>query len=237
MRPTDENQPGAKRPNLMGSSRRAAGNIHILARLDSVGRARPKRILLWSGIAGGLTCALAGAALWVARTPDPATDATAVATVVPADAAPPHAEAPPHVETLAPPAIGSLAPPTAVPAVPGGATIVNVPDTIVAPAIASAPAPVPRPFVTPTQHSKAAAGGQPPKWAAYRPAPHPAGAGVHGAPVPRRPPPAKSAPVAAPDTDVALISAIIQHAAAKHDGADEPACGAKPCAERPPGPR
>lgn len=232
MRPTDEDQPGARRPNLMSSSRRAAGNIHILARLDGVGKARPKRVGLWFGIAGVLAGGLAGAALWMTRTPDAAADPTAIATVVPADVAPPR---------LATPAFEPLASPPTEPAVAGGATIVNVPDMAGPPAPAPATAPSPSPTIAshpiagPVQHARPVPDVEPPKFAAYRATPHPAGPGVHAAPGPRRAPSAKAAPLPAPDTDVALISAIIQHAA-RPDGADDAACGGKPCAERQPGP-
>ncbi|HEX8788169.1 MAG TPA: hypothetical protein VF793_18435, partial [Telluria sp.] len=59
MRPTDEDQPGSRRPNLMSTSRRSAGDVNILAMLDGLGsRSRARRPLLWYGIGGVLACGL-----------------------------------------------------------------------------------------------------------------------------------------------------------------------------------
>ncbi|WP_296944911.1 hypothetical protein [uncultured Massilia sp.] len=73
MRPTDENQAGSKRPNLMSSSRRANGEINILAMLDGRsgrplsrrGRALPAA--LWYASALLVACALVGTLAWLAH--------------------------------------------------------------------------------------------------------------------------------------------------------------------------
>lgn len=69
MRPTDENQTGSRRPNLMSSSRRSGAEINILAMLDGQARkpgpfARLPRAA-WYGGGGVLACALAGAVAWL----------------------------------------------------------------------------------------------------------------------------------------------------------------------------
>lgn len=247
MRPTDEDQPGARRPNLMSPSRRAGGSIHILAMLDGAGKARPKRTLLWSGIGGALACGLVGTALWMMRSPETGADAAAVAVASPAGESARLASAPAAVASAAP-VQASLTLPALAANAAGGATIVNVTDTAkppappvpsrAAPAVAlpALPALPAHPLIVTAQHAMPAQA-TPPKYAVSRPAPHAVVAVAHAAP-PRRLP-AKPAPGPAPavDTDVALISAIIQHAAAKHDGANDGGCGGKPCDERSPVPR
>lgn len=69
MRPTDENQTGSRRPNLMSSSRRSGAEINILAMLDGQARkpgpfARLPRAA-WYGSGGVLACALVGAVAWL----------------------------------------------------------------------------------------------------------------------------------------------------------------------------
>jgi len=89
VRPTDENQPSSRRPNLMSPARRTSGDIHILAMLD--GRAAGRRMLarprlLWYGAGGALACALLAVLAWLVRGTAPAGDAAApaVAAVAPA---------------------------------------------------------------------------------------------------------------------------------------------------------
>ena len=75
MRPTDENQTGSRRPNLMSSSRRVSGEINILAMLDGQsGRPLSRRFLAWPrvawiGGAGALGCALLGGLVWLLHDP------------------------------------------------------------------------------------------------------------------------------------------------------------------------
>ncbi|WP_230027665.1 hypothetical protein, partial [Massilia sp. Bi118] len=75
MRPTDEDQSGSRRPNLMSSTRRTANETNILAMLDrheSGGRLR--RLLrgrgglpamAWYGTAGLLVAGLVGSLAWL----------------------------------------------------------------------------------------------------------------------------------------------------------------------------
>ncbi|MGB9110771.1 MAG: hypothetical protein WCC39_18940, partial [Telluria sp.] len=75
MRPTDEDQPGSRRPNLMSSTRRSAHEINILAMLDRQSSGPlPRRLLrrfssrpalLWYGAAGLLVCGLVGVLGWL----------------------------------------------------------------------------------------------------------------------------------------------------------------------------
>ena len=75
MRPTDENQTGSRRPNLMSSSRRASGEINILAMLDGQsGKPLSRRFaawpkVAWLGGAGVLGCALLGGLAWLLHDP------------------------------------------------------------------------------------------------------------------------------------------------------------------------
>lgn len=89
MRPTDENQPGSRRPNLMSPSRRTSDDIPILAMLE--GRASGRRILarprlLWYGAGGLLACALLAvlASLVRGTAPERDTTSTVIAAVTPA---------------------------------------------------------------------------------------------------------------------------------------------------------
>jgi hypothetical protein len=76
VRPSDEDQPGSRRPKLMSSSRRHSGEINILAMLEGrSGQSLAQRIpalsaALWYGSAGLLACALVVALAWLARDAD-----------------------------------------------------------------------------------------------------------------------------------------------------------------------
>ena len=244
MRPTDEDQPGSRRPNLMGSSRRSASDVNILAMLDGLGsRPHAKRTMLWYGAGGVLVCGLIGAVAWLAHEPAAHLDSTMVAgglppaPIVAAAASAPPAQLERVSETLAAPA-------TLQPA--GGATIVNVDNEPSPAASASAalaseapeppplrilPAPKPAPVVhTTAMHTPA------PKTVAARVPPvrsaHPVVA--HASPK-RSAPAIKPLPApAAVDTDVALISAIIQHAANHRETTEDSGCRDKPCGPRMP---
>jgi hypothetical protein len=135
---------------------------------------------------------------------------------------------------------GALPAPAALQLPPGGATIVNVADqpdpAPLSLATADAPTrrilPVPKPAAAP----RAPAPRSP---AVHLPPAHSALASSHPAlphASPKRHLPAvKPVPVpAAVDTDVALISAIIQHAAGGHESAPEPGCADKACGPRMP---
>jgi hypothetical protein len=231
VRPTDEDQPGSRRPNLMSSSRRSSGEVNILAMLDGLGARRPaRRKLRWYGAGAVLACALVGTLAWMVHDPAPLTGQPTVAEALPAP-----------VVMAADPA------PAVAPAASGGATIVNLPavasadarppaaDTAAPAAPPAAPHEAPRAMPVPG-HAPAPA---PAHGAAHasKPAPvHSIGrtgvAAVHPAvhPAPKRPARANrsGAAPAAMDTDVALITAIIQHASNQH-GAAQDGCADKPC--------
>ena len=220
MRPTDEDQSGSRRPNLMSSTRRSANEIHILAMLDRHESAGlPRRMLrglwrmpslFWYGTAGVLVVGLVGTLAWLAGdggAPSPATAAAPPAT----------APASPSVTVATEPATEIL------PA--GGATIVEVTPAPVAEAVA----PVPPRTLPPQQHAGRIAPRDaqrdPPRLAAHaaaKPPPRTSAAGAPGHAETRR---GRQAPSAKPaqdavDTDVALISAIIQHASKRQEAED-----------------
>ena len=247
MRPTDENQTGSRRPNLMSSSRRTGGEINILAMLDGQARkpgpfSRLPRVA-WYGSGGLLACELAGMVAWlvhdqagsgfegrvlagppavpleiVAETlPNPVlhvgpprapgaavVDVAADVTAPPPDAAP--AALPPRAETLALDEAHQ-----GVPALqPVAAAVVPTPVPVAAPAAVPAPHPVAAPVSAPAPRPAVHAA---PRMLAKAVPPRNAEARREASTHPRRPavvPRPKPAP-AAVDTDVALISAIIQH--------------------------
>jgi hypothetical protein len=219
----------------MSSTRRTANEINILAMLDRHQAAGlPQRILrglrglpaaAWYGAASVLVCALLGMLAWLARdSHSSASVDSALAGAVNPNAAAATAVAPPAPVSV------SLAVPDAEPEpapgpVPGaGATIVDV-----APATAAEPAAPVHPL-PPQQHAgriaphESAGDPQRPsahaataKSAARAAAGKPPAAGARAAP--GRAEPRNRRPAALPksasepvDTDVALISAIIQHA-------------------------
>jgi len=247
VRPTDEDQPGSRRPNLMSSSRRSSSDVSILAMLDGLGtRPRARRTLLWCAMGGTLACALVGTLAWMAHDPAPATEPPVVALALPAPAATAAANeaaqvsaqtASPVVAQVTPPAPPRPDPaPAALSAAPGGATIVNLPTLSGAdatPALAAtalpaaahaAPHAVPAPKHPPVPALRTEPVRQTGRAnvAAIRGAAHPAAKRHAGA----------SRAVTAPavvDTDVALITAIMQHAANGRDGVDDSGCSDKSC--------
>jgi len=265
VRPTDENQPGSRRPNLMSSSRRATGDINILALLDGQSRGRRFRArpVFWYGTAGVLACSLLVALAWLVRSATPPRHTgtaganasvahEAHATVAPGGSTAAHAsafalerdvEAALAAETSAQPPASprAVAEPGAQSAAPvRGAVIVDLAGPTSPPSIATtAPAAAPH---TPTGMVPSRA--QPPE--AHHPAARPQPAyrtGTNQAPVlahgssvlPRakRTAPRTTPSTAPVDTDVALISAILQHTGAPHeaasDGAVTPSCADKSC--------
>ncbi len=216
MRPTDENQTGSRRPNLMSSSRRGGGEINILAMLDrQSGKPRARRKLAWIGAGALLACALAGGLAWLLHAPSGGFDDHRIAADLPEPK--PAASLPVRTPVSLP------EPPRHVEQRPRqGATIVDqpsheaagifpadmLPDDMKAAATMprlAAPAPARTPAAKPASHAAA------PRAGATRTAtatPHQE--------APARPRRAAVAPKpahapAAVDTDVALISAIIQH--------------------------
>ena len=221
MRPTDENQPCSRRPNLMSSSRRTNGEINILAMLD--GYAPGRRLLarpavLWYGAAGVAACSLLVVLAWLVRSETPARETAPAAA---ARGAPHVAETPAYavrdsIQVAVPSMHTAPADDTLVQATPRGAIVVDVappaPATVPAPAAATAHHPPVRPPASrpapPLAHADAAARQ---KRAAARAAP------------------------ATVDTDVALISAILQHTGTRNEAAD--GGGMAPCADKSCNPR
>ena len=240
MRPSDEDQSSSRRPNLMSSTRRTANEINILAMLDRHEAAGlPRRILrglqrmpaaAWYGAAGVLVCALVGLLAWLARDShsSASVDSALAGAVDPRPAAvigaAPPAPVPVPVSLAEPEPPAGAAPDTP----PGaGATVVDV-----APAPGAEPPPV---HPLPQQHAGRITPHEVPRdpqglathAAAGKSAPHaaagkPAAAGARAAPA--RAEPRNRRPAALPksvtepvDTDVALISAIIQHASKRQE--------------------
>jgi hypothetical protein len=241
VRPTDEDQPGSRRPNLMSSSRRSAGDVNILAMLDGLGtRSRSRHTALWCGAAGALACAVLGSVAWLVHDPSPAPVQATVAVETP------HAPAETALAGSTPAPVPDVAP-SVPPARAGGATVVDVPappaldaGTVLAATPAIVPADAPRVLPAPKHAppSRALATRQP---MAHSPASHPGSAGVHPAPHPvakRIAPASRPASGPAPaDTDIALISAIIQHAANQHAANQHGAPADAGCTDKPCGPR
>lgn len=274
MRPTDENQTGSRRPNLMSSSRRTGAEINILAMLDGHTR-KPRRFsglpkAAWYG-GGVLACALVATVAWLLHDqagsgfegrvpagppmvalelgpdtlPNPAlhvdpprTHGAAVTNVVdvagPASASTPAARQPQsdapvldeaHQAASALPAVMAAAVPVALSAVVPSAAPVAVATSMPV----SAPPAGPVAHAAPRMLSRAAAPASRNATAEARreASAHPR----RTAPVTRpRPAPA------AVDTDVALISAIIQHmnksVSQRGELKDASGCGDKTCAAK-----
>jgi hypothetical protein len=224
----------------MSSSRRGTGEIHILAMLDGQAPGRRLRALpavVWYGAAGVLACGLLLALGWLVRgpTPAPTPDADKAGAV--------QASAQPTQPARAVPA----APDTYVaPAAPArGAVIIDLPPP--APALAASAEPVHAPAGTGTVQTPS-----------RHPLTHPTTPVVPSA----RPQPASrttstqalahadpaaprqkrsggtsrtTPPSVAVDTDVALISAILQHTGTRNEAAD--GAGTTACADKSCGPR
>ena len=264
MRPTDENQPGSRRPNLMSSSRRTTGDINILAMLDGQASGRRPRALpaaLRYGAAGVLACSFMATLVWLVQDDAPARDG----------AKDDVAQASPHSGATGPTTHPASA--TALrDAQPAGTheveLVVTQRDDLF-PARDSMPAGVPGKGMAPAAETSASATSIPA-------APARAAADGHAtthatkhataqaAPPARTPPGSQTAPVRTPsltrtvattshpkrgtgaartaprpavDTDVAVISAILQHSAAHSEAADTapaPGCPDKSCATRMP---
>lgn len=269
MRPSDENQPGSRRPNLMSSSRRANGEISILAMLDGQSRRSLSRRLpsvptmLGYVAAGTAACTLVGVLAWLAHDgmDRPAATASGSTTVRVAQA--PVASADAGTETgardePAPPAANADLPPPAA-----GTAIVDTPSPDVpvpVPALQAESDAVPAvqtpssaaatlaaaPSISTVGNPSAApavAHGIVPKSAAarplasYRPSAQPPVRTSAAARPRRNATPARPAAPAV-DMDVALITAIIQHAARPRDATGvehaDATCAGKACGPRMP---
>lgn len=273
MRPTDENQAGSRRPNLMSSSRRTNGDINILAMLD--GQAPGRRIfarpaVFWYGAGGLVACTLLVVLAWLVRDGTPARDTetagaarTTLRPTVPAtgtaaaahDAAHDAAAAAMHPgdvyaaragTTVALPdthaALAAEAPASApIPPQPGEPRDAPAPATARGAVIVDAAPPTPAASPDPAAATPHAAAGptvraQAPA-ARHTPVRPQTPALAHAEPAPRqRRGTSRTAPSSATvDSDVALISAILQHTGARNDAAD--AAGRPACADRSCNPR
>ena len=273
MRPTDENQPGSRRPNLMSPSRRATGEINILAMLDGQAPGRRLRALpavVRYGAAGVLACSLLVALAWLVRGAMPARD-TGTAGAAQASARRPQSTQPAQATRTTPDSRDSgNAPDSLAVDVPGmrpalaveNPVLVPAPDMVAAPARGAVIIDLPQPAAAtesvvpvripagaetarvparhaaahPTSTSLPPARSQP----AFRT--HSSQALAHADPAPPRQKRAAGTsrtaqPSATVDTDVALISAILQHTGTRNeaaDGAGTAACTDKPCGPRMP---
>jgi len=264
VRPTDEDQSGSRRPNLMSSTRRTASETNILAMLDrhesgGPGRRMLRRLrrvpaLAWYGAAGVLAIGLVGSLAWLARdsaTPPPVDSALAGPPGPAVPGAPPVAASPSSNPPLAvsadatAEAVSKADAGLAASTPAAGATIVDL-----APADAAPPAEALPPLrVLPPQeragrilprdgrrasqddrqhesrHERLAAAAKSPRTTNGKPA---ATAQAHLDARPRRTAAAPKQAPAAVDTDVALITAIIQHASKRQDAEEEAREARKP---------
>jgi hypothetical protein len=248
----------------MSPSRRATGEINILAMLDGQAPGRRLRALplvVWYGAAGVLACSLLVALAWLVRGAAPAHD--------PHEAGTTQASAQPAQSTQPPP---SPRPAPGSPAVdvPGRrATLATeMPVSVPAPDMAASPAtgpargaviidlPQPAPAIASAMPVRASAGTETTRPTARHAATHtpsipsarpqpalrttsPQGL-AHADPAPPRQKRTAGATRATPpsatvDTDVALISAILQHTGTRNEAAD--GAGTAACADKPCGPR
>jgi hypothetical protein len=236
VRPTDQNQTGSRRPNLMSSSRRSGAEINILAMLDGQAR-KPRRFArlpkaAWYGGGGVLACALVATVAWLVH------DQAGSGFEGRVPAGPPMVALDIAPEPLPNPAL-HVDPPRG-----HAAVLMNVADAAV-PAHQSAPAlpavmadaaPSTQPSAAPSTIGAAApvavAAAVPASARAARPVPHahPKTLSRASAPARRTAAPPRPKPAPAPvDTDVALISAIIQHVNQRGELKDASGCGDKAC--------
>jgi hypothetical protein len=228
----------------MSSSRRNSGEIHILAMLD--GQAgKPKRFPglprgAWYGAGGVLACVLLGTAAWLMH------DQTGGGFEGRIAAGPPMVPLEIASETLPNPALQIDEPRS------HGAAIVDLPASApeeAAPALRprseapdlheGQPVALTRPAIAPAGASVAKPLAHAAPRAVSRAAPAPRAAGGQARPEPAHPrrmnavPKPKPAP-ATVDTDVALISAIIQHVNKRGELKDGADCGDKACVAKMP---
>jgi hypothetical protein len=233
VRPTDENQPVSRRPNLMSPPRRPTGEIHILAMLDGhAGRSLSRRVSAlpvawWYGGAGLLACTLVGLLVWLAGTGGarPARPAAPGAVVL----------ASPEAATEPSPALAVAIAPDAVLRAPEARVAASAPaaadDEPAARVPPVLPAPAQRPAASSSRRPTVVVVTKPVPRPVLRSAPRLAAHADTPSSRPRRTPAyARSrAPVSSVDTDVALISAILQHGGAKLPDAAPPDCVGGPC--------
>jgi hypothetical protein len=217
----------------MSSSHRTNGEINILAMLDGhrPGRrlfARPA--VLWYGAAGVAACSLLVVLAWIVRGETPARDTATAARGASHDAETPAYTARDSIQVAVPSMHTVPADDSVVQATPRGAIVVDVaPPT---PAMVPAPAPAPATAATmPAAQAHAAAHHAPVRPPASRPAPSLA----HADAASRQRRAAARTASATVDTDVALISAILQHTGTRNEAAE--GTGTAPCADKSCNPR
>jgi hypothetical protein len=257
----------------MSPSRRATGEINILAMLDGQAPGRRLRALpavVRYGAAGVLACSLLVALVWLVRGATPARD-TGTADAAQASARLPQSTQPPQATRTAPDSrdTGNARDNLAVD-VPGmrPALAVETPVPVPAPDMVSPPAapargavivdlPQPATAMESAMPVRAPAGTEAARAAARHAATHPASPSLpparsqpafrtnsaqalaHTDTAPSRQKRAAAtratSPSATVDTDVALISAILQHTGTRNEAAD--GAGTAACADKPCGPR
>jgi hypothetical protein len=240
----------------MSATRRAASETNILAMLDrQTSTALPRRLLrsalampplFWYGTASVLVCGMVATLAWLAHDGgSPAAADTALAGPVtpagarvekvaavqttPADSASLTASVTAHVPATAPAPVAAAAPD---PAPKPGATIVNLSPAPAEPAVQhprQQPGPT-APHELQREPQRLAAH---PATARTAPPRTPAHAGPAAPARSRRHPAPAKAAAPSVDTDVALISAIIQHAATRQ-ATEEAACTGTACGPRMP---
>jgi hypothetical protein len=226
----------------MSSSRRTTGEINILAMLDGQAPGRRLRTLptvVWYGAAGVLACSLLVALAWLVRGTTPTRGADTAGT---AQASAPTLQSTQPSQSSRPAPDMVASPDAAGPA--RGAVIIDLPQP--APATASA---MPVRALAGTETTRAtprhtATHPVTPSIPSTRPQPalrtSSAQALAHADPAPLRQkrsagPSRTTSSTATVDTDVALISALLQHTGPRNeaaDGAGTAACSDKPCGPR-----
>nr|WP_091666621.1 hypothetical protein [Massilia sp. PDC64] len=257
----------------MSPSRRATGEINILAMLDGQAPGRRLRALpavVRYGAAGVLACSLIVALVWLVRGATPARD-TGTADAAQASARLPQSTQPPQATRTTPDSrdTGNARDNLAVD-VPGmrPALAVESPVSVPAPDMVASPAapargaviidlPQPAAAMESAMPARVPAGPETARAAARHAATHPASPSLpparsqpafrtnssqalaHADTAPSRQKRAAAArttsPSATVDTDVALISAILQHTGTRNEAAD--GAGTAACADKPCGPR
>jgi hypothetical protein len=189
-----------------------------------------RRAVLWYGAAGVAACSLLVVLAWIVRGETPARDTATAARGASHDAETPAYTARDSIQVAVPSMHTVPADDSVVQATPRGAIVVDVaPPT---PAMVPAPAPAPATAATmPAAQAHAAAHHAPVRPPASRPAPSLA----HADAASRQRRAAARTASATVDTDVALISAILQHTGTRNEAAE--GTGTAPCADKSCNPR
>jgi hypothetical protein len=248
VRPSDENQHGTTRPNLMSSSRRSSNSDEsILAKMDRARGLSTRARTIWLAGAGGLIALLIAAigtlAYTNSRTPRvlPVDNASA-APPPPGSFDMPHSEAPAQIVNVAPHDDPAATPAALPPLVILPRASAPLPPVATLARASAAPAPLSAPMPPPVYAAR------PPAPMSPAPIPAPARSVVAAPKLPpqqARPAPARVAAAKKPkppvlvadrpesppvDLDVALISAVVasRHRAEAAACADSTRCPPKP---------